>query len=390
MAAVYPHKSRGLQVRWVLHMPDGSRSTKYRYSHSPAEAEQIRRDCDFLEKGSRSGNLSVREISQARRDSLITELEARNLSGGKVAADYDLPKVVEAYRSTISVSHTHVAFQKAFSKVKLISLWLKKHPIPLLTSSDIKKYVLDRREGRIVYRNKKTGYAPAGAAPKTISNELQMMCGLIDEAVRLGMLEKNPARDVVVPLKSSKLLRALSLDEVGRVIAAAEENRHLMHGQLYEFIHVALFTGFRRSELRTLTWDDINFNTRRIIIQSKQIDGEADFTPKSGNARFKSIPDKLVPLLAEMERKGRFVFGGAAPYHIDSISQVVRLLMRRAGLVGVSLHHCRHTYGSWLLKRTGDLSLVQGEMGHMDLSTTKRYMHTIEDLNDPARSFDYE
>jgi integrase len=204
------------------------------------------------------------------------------------------------------------------------------------------------------------------------------------------MLETNVARDVAVPVKSSRLVRSLSLDEVGRVIAAAEQNKHLMHGQLYEFIHVALFTGFRRSELRTLTWDDINFDTRRIIVQSKQIDGEPDFTPKSGSARYKSVPDKLMPLLSEMTRSGRFVFGGDKPYHIDSISQVVRLLMRRAGLVGVSLHHCRHTYGSWLLKRTGDLSLVQGEMGHMDLSTTKRYMHTVEDLNDPARAFDYE
>lgn len=390
MAAIYEHKNRGFEVRWKLYMPDGSFIGKHRYLHSSVEAEQICRDCNFLEKGSRAGNLSTREVCQARRDGLISEVDARSLTGGKVVADYDLTKVVEAYRSTISVSHTPVAFEKAYGKVKLISLWLKKHPIPLLTDSDVKRYVLDRREGRITFKNSKTGFARVGASPKTISNEIQMLCGLIDEAMRLGMVDSNPARLVSVPVKSSRLRRALSLHEVESVIAAAEQNRHLMHGQLLEFIHVALFTGFRRSELRTLCWDDLNFDTRRIVIQSKQIDGEPDFTPKSGSARFKSIPDKLVPLLAGMERKGRFVFGGDKPYNVDSISQVVRLLMRRAGLVGVSLHHCRHTYGSWLLRRTGDLSLVQGEMGHLDIATTKKYMHTIEDLNDPARSFDYE
>lgn len=390
MAAVYEHKSRGFQVRWKLYFADGSHADKYRYIHNRSEAEQVRRDCDFLENGSRSGNLSVREIGQARRDKLITELEARTLSGGKVVAEYDLHRVMEAYRTTISISNTPVAFKKAYAKATLISMWLKRHPIPLLTDSDVKAYVVGRKDGKITFKNKKTGFARVGAKPKTIANEIQIMRGIIDEAVKLGMVESNPARLVAVPVKSSRLLRALSLDEIDKVLKAAVDNQHLMHGQLLEFIHVALFTGFRRSELRTLTWDDINFDTRRIVIQSKQIDGEPDFTPKSGTARFKSIPDKIMPLLQNMERRGRFVFGGDQPYHVDSLSQVVRLLMRRAGLVGVSLHHCRHTYGSWLLRRTGDLSFVQGEMGHLDISTTKKYIHTIEDANDPARSFDYE
>lgn len=390
MAAIYEHKSRGLQIKWKLHMPDGSCSNKYRYVHTRAVAEQVRRDCEFLESGSRAGNLSTREIAQARRDGLLTELEARTLSGGKVVVEYNLKKVLEAYRTTISISNTPVAFEKAFSKATLIALWLKRYPIPLLTDSDIKAYVVGRKDGKITYKNKKTGFIRVGARPKTIANEIQILRGIIDEAMKLGMVESNPARLVAVPVKSSRLLRALSLQEIDKVLETAVVNRHLMHGQLLEFIHVALFTGFRRSELRTLTWDDINFDTRRIVIQSKPIDGEPDFTPKSGTARFKSIPDKIMPLLQAMERRGRFVFGGDKPYHVDSISQVTRLLMRRAGLIGVSLHHCRHTYGSWLLRKTGDLSFVQGEMGHLDISTTKKYMHTIEDTNDPARSFDYE
>lgn len=390
MASVYKHKKRGYQVRWKLFFPDGSCANKYRYIQNRVEADRVCRDCDFMERGSRAGNLSVREITQARRDGLITEQEARTLSGGKVVSEYDLQKVIDEYRSSIAVSHTDSALCKTLCRIKFLAEWFKKHPIPLLSVSDIKKYVLDRREGRLAYTNAKTGFARIGVSAKTISNELQIMSGIVNEAIRLGMTEANPVKDVHVPIKTDRLRRALSLSEVGAVISAAAEHRHLLHGQIYEFIHVALFTGFRRSELRTLCWDDINFDTRRIVIQSKQIDGEPDFTPKSGTARFKSIPDKIMPLLEGMERRGRFVFGGDKPYNVDSISQVVRLLMRRAGLVGVSLHHCRHTYGSWLLRKTGDLSFVQGEMGHLDISTTKKYIHTIEDASDPARTFDYE
>jgi integrase len=165
----------------------------------------------------------------------------------------------------------------------------------------------------------------------------------------------------------------------------------MLHGQVYELIHMALYTGFRRSELRTLCWSDINFDTKRLYIQSKEIDDEPDFTPKSGVARFKSIPDKLLDLLKGMERRGRFVFGGDVPYNIDTISHVVKTILIRAGIPDVSLHHCRHTYCSWMLRQSGgDLKYVQGEMGHLDVATTKKYTHTIEDDLDPSRTFDYE
>lgn len=389
MAAVYPHKSRGYQVRYYLYLPDGSRVTKYRYYQSSVEAEQVRRDCDFIEKGSRAGNLSTREIAQARRDGLINDDEARVLSGGAVVVDYDLDRVVEEYRKTISVSHTPEAFGKAYAKVLLLADWLKRRPIPTLTDADVKEYILARREGNLVFRNAKTGFARVGVSPKTIKNELNLLQGLIDEAVKLRMVDRNAARAVTVPVKTKKVQRALAKAQIDKVVETARRHSRLMHGQILDFVMIALYTGFRRSELRTLTWDDVDLINRRITVQSKPVPDEPDFTPKSGSARSKSIPDKLMPVLQSMDRRGRFLFGGERPYHKDSISQVLRLVMKRAGLVGFSLHNCRHTYGSWLLRKTGDLKYVQDEMGHLDISTTKNYMHSIES-DDPAKSFDYE
>lgn len=389
MASVYTHKKHGFMVRFRLYMPDGSSVVRFRYFRTKAEADYACRSCEFLESGTRSGSLSPREVAQARRDNLLSERDAFALSGGRAVEAYSMDRVLDAYRSTISISHTPVAFEKAYSKAKLLSGWLRQNPIPSLTDADMKRFVLDRREGRIQFRNNKTGFVRDRVSAKTIKNDLQIICGLIDEAVKLGMVDTNVARSVSIPVKSSTIRRALTKHEVGLVLAAAEQNAHMLHGQLREFVALALYTGFRRAELRTLTWDDVDLIHKRIAVQSKQIDGEPDFTPKSGEARSKSIPDKLVPLLAGMKRSGRFLFGGVKPYHVDSISQAVRKLMVRAGLPGVSLHNCRHTYGSWLLRKTGDLKYVQGEMGHLTLDTTKNYMHFVES-DDPARSFDYD
>jgi len=391
MAKVYVHKKRGFQVRFTLYFPDGSSIERYRYFPTKPEAESVRRNCEFLESGSRSGNLSHREVILARHDGLINEEEARLLTGGKLAVDYDLDRIMEAHRVTIAISHTPVAFDKAHAKAKLISDWLALHPIPSLTDSDVKGYVLDRREGRLKFVNAKTNFVRVGVRDKTISNEIQIMCGIIDEAVKLKMVEINVARLVSVPVKSSKVRRSLTLLEISALLKAADANHHLMHGQVREFILFALFTGWRRSELRTITWDDINFESKKLIVQSKLIEGEEEFNAKAGVARSMTIPDKLMPIIEGMERKGRFLFGGDAPRDIDSISQVVKLVMRRAGIEGVSLHTCRHTFGSWILRKTGgDLKATQELLGHLDINTTALYMHNILDGNDPSQSLSYE
>lgn len=377
-------------MRYTLYFPDGSCATRYRYYPTRPEADRVSRDCKFLEDGSRSGSLSAREIVQARRDGLLSESDSRVLSGGKVAATYDLEKVFERYIATISVSNSPAAFAKSSGRATWLLGWLRTHPIPDLADADIKKYILDRRTGVITYRNPKSGFALVGVRPKTIRNEVEILIGMIDEAVRLGMVETNVARTVSVPVKTAKLRRSMSLVEINLLLAAALEHRNLMHGQMYEFTLVALYTGFRRSELRTLSWADVNLADHRIFVQSKAIAGEEDFTAKSGSARFKSIPDVLLPILAGMERRGRFLFGGDAPYSADVLSQTMKRLMSIAGLPpDLTLHHCRHTFGSWLLRKTGDLKFVQDEMGHLDLETTRKYMHTIEDAADPGRGFDY-
>lgn len=391
MAKVYVHKKRGFQVRFTLYFPDGSFSVRYRYLPTSALAEAVRRDCEFLERGSRSGSLNSREIVQARHDGLLSEVDARSLSGGRIAALYDLDKIKDQYLTTIKISHSPVAYNKASFKAAWIIGWLQYHPIPTLTAIDIKQYILDRRSGAVSFRNARSGYTCVGVKPKTIKNELDIMKGLINEAVAMGMVSENVVKTISLPVKTSILRRSLNRDEVTRLISGAYENKHLLHGQLYEFVMVALFTGFRLSELRTLTWKDINLETRRVFVQSKEISEEDDFNTKSGEARFQSIADALVPVLTDMERRGRFVFGGDAPYLSEVITAVIKKVMARSGLPSdLSLHHLRHTYGSWLLRITGDLKFVQNKMGHLSIATTQNYMHNIEDRDDPVRAFRYD
>ena len=65
----------------------------------------------------------------------------------------------------------------------------------------------------------------------------------------------------------------------------------------------------------------------------------------------------------------------ATPGGFDEMSSIGEL----RGLVGIPkdlvLYSARHTFGTDLLERTGNIKLVQEALGHESVTTTQRYVH---------------
>lgn len=390
MAKMYRHKQHGYQISYRIWI-SGNAIKKNRYSKNKHVADELYRIAEFIERGSRSCNLSPREIVQARHDGLLSESEAYALSGENRVEKYDLDLIFEKFRAATAVSHTPGSHAILLRKSKFIIAWLRNHPIPTLTTADLNEYLAQRKSGKLVFRNERTGFARIGVASKTLNTEIIYFRLLIDEAKKMGMVSTNVARDINVPTKTSKFRVSIKRSEIAPLLKSAEEHSHLLNGFVRQIILVALYTGLRREEIRTLCWSDINFDTQKITVQSKSIPGETDFTPKSGKPETVTIPDVLLPVLAAMDRRGRFVFGGDKPYNCGSITNAVASVCRRAGLSGITLHSLRHTYCSWLLKMTGgDLKYVQSAARHSSIRTTAGYLHDISDDDAPVRSLEFK
>ena len=57
---------------------------------------------------------------------------------------------------------------------------------------------------------------------------------------------------------------------------------------------------------------------------------------------------------------------------------------RRAGLEGVRIHDLRHAHASWLLAGGADLKTVMARLGHTQIQTTQRYLHTLPGADEGA------
>jgi site-specific recombinase XerD len=59
--------------------------------------------------------------------------------------------------------------------------------------------------------------------------------------------------------------------------------------------------------------------------------------------------------------------------------------LERAGIdFQVRVHDLRHANASWLLAGGADLKTVMDRLGHSQIQTTQKYLHTLPDADDTA------
>lgn len=212
----------------------------------------------------------------------------------------------------------------------------------------------------------------AGAAPKTIRNELSIISSLLRLAQRWGALDELPA--IAWPRLPEQDFRWLTEDEAARLLEATQEEPLLA-----TLVPVLLYTGLRLGEALALRWDAVDLEARAIRVRLSYSAGETS-TPKSDKGRTVPLPEVAWRMLATQ----RLLTGQhERVWRRDDGRQVTKGMLydvwcrarARAGLDDVRMHDLRHTYASWLVQRGVQLQRVQSLLGHSDYKMTLRYAH---------------
>jgi site-specific recombinase XerD len=99
---------------------------------------------------------------------------------------------------------------------------------------------------------------------------------------------------------------------------------------------------------------------------------------KGGRVRYFPLTVRLATALREQRHlRGTRVLGqrDGSPLTQKIVQDHVRRAVRRAQLAKSGVHRLRHTFCSHLAMRGAPARAIQELAGHMDLTTTQRYMH---------------
>ncbi|WRD02607.1 site-specific integrase [Helicobacter pylori] len=192
-----------------------------------------------------------------------------------------------------------------------------------------------------------------------------------------GFIENSPYFAITLKnAKEAKAIKPFSLEEVKTLLENAPSLR------LKAFLTVAFLTGLRTGEQLALTWEDIDFTEKKIVINKSLNELGQITTPKNKpSIREVDLLEPVGKILKELQASEpankKFVFI-SMPKRSTMFQRAFRSLLRALNLKDRKLYTTRHTFASLMLSQGEEAMWVSKTLGHKDLNTTyKTYSHYI-------------
>ena len=240
-------------------------------------------------------------------------------------------------------------------------------------------------------------HAPLGAA--SAGRTLAAVRGLHRFAVREGWATTDPAAEVAPPASPMRLPKAIPLDAVERLLAAAgpeeapasDARSDLLALRDRALLELLYGTGARISEAVGLDVDDV----AEAVRESSQV-GLVRFRGKGGRERLVPLGSharralggyltRARPTLAAYGRGGPALFVNARGGRLTRQGgwALLSAVAERAEVEGISPHTLRHSFATHLLDGGADIRVVQELLGHSSVTTTQVYtLVTVERLRE--------
>lgn len=227
-----------------------------------------------------------------------------------------------------------------------------------ISSFDVQKFMV-KRQGD-------------GVRNSTINRELTVLKKMLGLAIKWGYcITANPVeKGNYFSEEEYKRDRVASYEEECRLFPSAASH-------LKPILKCALMTMMRHAEVLGLTWDCVDLEKGQITVKAK--------ANKSGKKRVIPINETLHAELDRLKKLNKatsdFVFlyedpktGKLRP--VKTVRRAFVMACRRAGIKNLRFHDLRHTAGTRLIESGADPISVRDIMGHANLKTTERYLHS--------------
>jgi integrase len=244
------------------------------------------------------------------------------------------------------------------------------------------------------------GVAGKPLAPRTARQAGAILKTALKQAVEVeNLITINPATRVKLPKSNSVTPTPFNFSELKQFLDVARSHR------LYFYFRLSAFTGARRGELLALKWSDFDGKTINLTKNRTSIGNEVieQNTTKGGNNGQRRVPldNETIEQFKEHRRRQlseRMALGeywqdtgyvftqeNGLPLYTNTVSDLYRKLIKKAGLRHNRLHDLRHAHATELLRLGEPLHVVANRLGHRDAMVTATiYAHVSSEQAETA------
>ena len=180
----------------------------------------------------------------------------------------------------------------------------------------------------------------------TVNRETALLRCMMNKAIEYGYYHKvNPLKKVKQYKENNGRVRHLTKEEYLTLLEACAK-----YPTLHDMVLVAVQTGMRAGEMRSLKPEHLSFELNQIFIP----------VSKSGKGRYIPMTPKVKEVLSK-------------PFNFDyCYNKTFGQALNKAGITDFTFHDLRHTYASWLVMSGVDLYTVGKLLGN---TIPQRYAH---------------
>ena len=239
-----------------------------------------------------------------------------------------------------------------------------------------------------------------GLSARSVMHHHRVIRQALGHAVKWQLVQRNVALTVDPPRPGRVEMKYLDEEGLDRLLETARRTIY------FPVLHLAAYTGMRRSELLGLRWGDVDLDMATLsVVQVMHRVRGAGFVfqpPKTPRSRRQVAltPDSAIALRGHREQQEtlRTLLGNplkdtdlvfchldGRPWRPDTVTHAFADLVKRAGLPHIRLHDLRHTHATLMMEQGTNPKVVSERLGHASVAITlDTYSHVTPGLQEAA------
>lgn len=193
---------------------------------------------------------------------------------------------------------------------------------------------------------------------------LSKLNAMFREAIKDGLLMRNPMASVELPKKEETHREFLTIEEVRAMATAECSDNEIKRAFLF-----GCLTGLRYSDIKALKWGDVRQQGQFTRLVYRQ--------QKTQKQEYLDISPQAVHYMGERGADGANVF--KLDMWVRNVCEALREWRKNAGInKHITFHSSRHTFAVMMLDLGVDIYTVSKMLGHKDIKTTQIYAELLD------------